>query len=455
MLSSLPQRAKKAPQAPGVYFFEGRGGRILYIGKATNLRSRLQSYFRSGATLEPAKQRMLNEAAKITWQTTESEPEALILEAQLIKKHRTYYNVLFRDDKQYFYVGFTKEDFPRVFLTHQPTRDSRFKIQDSEFVGPFTEGKAIKLVMKFLRRIFPYATHQGIPKHCFSHDLGLCPIPKQQGPWMQNKTFIRTYRKNIRNMQAVLKGKRTWLIAKLQKEMGAAAKNQNFEEAAKIRDQIMGLEKIFEHRSVLSYNAIKHEAEKSVAASAIRKEMPASLRKILPKKNPRRWRLEGYDISNIQGTSATGSLVTFIGSEPDKSGYKKFRIKTVRGANDIAMLKEVLERRLEHPEWSMPDIMLIDGGKAQLNAAIKALNAINALGAKKNKAPKAFTASIAPAVLALAKKREELYIPDKKHPIRLPKNHPLRLLFMHVRDEAHRFARAYYLKRHKRTLLSE
>src|SRR3989344_4633667 len=426
----------KAPRKPGVYFFLDRKGKILYIGKAANLRLRLQSYFRASANLEPAKQAMISKVSGFKFKVTSSDIEALILEAQLIKKHRPPYNVLFRDDKTYLSVGFTKEIFTRVVLVRRNTEGLE------PVIGPFTDASALKQTLKLLRRVFPYATHKGFPKHCLWRDLGLCPIPKQK-PANSNQLsdLKKEYRRDIKNLQAVLKGEKTGLLSKLKKEMAQAAKRHDFEKAAKIRDEIGGLERVFQHRFVVSNRWQIADREKLI------NDLPRTLQQLLPKRWP--WRIEGYDISNIQGTSATGSMIVFRCARinanaqsanqckymPDKSQYRKFRIKTVKGANDVAMMQEVLSRRLSHREWPAPDIILVDGGKPQINAALAVLKDLNIEDRRWK-----------PTVLALAKKREEIYVPNKKEPIGLPQNHPFRLLLMHVRDEAHRFARAYHHK---------
>ncbi|OHA47841.1 MAG: hypothetical protein A2806_02240 [Candidatus Terrybacteria bacterium RIFCSPHIGHO2_01_FULL_48_17] len=429
----------KAPQTPGVYFFLDRKGKILYIGKATNLRSRLQSYFRKNAELEPVKRAMVNKIAGFRVQGTESEIEALILEAKLIKKNRPPYNVLLRDDKTYLSVGFTKEEFPRVVYVRRNTEGLE------TIIGPFTDAAALKKTLRLLRRIFPYAAHKGIPKHCLWYDLGLCPIPyKLPENKDQLSTLKKRYRRNIENIQAVLRGQKTDLLKKLEKEMGETAYKEDFEKAANIRDEIYGLARIFEHKTVLEAHHTRYKTRDTKLLGGL----PPGLHSILPQNEPTTWRIEGYDISNIQGTAATASMVVFDGTRintngktnlhkyltPNKNEYRKFRIKTVVGANDVAMIKEVLMRRIRHTEWALPDIILIDGGKPQLNTALVALQGLRYRVQKK------------PLVLALAKKHEEIYVPDKKEPIGLPQNHPFRLLLMHVRDEAHRFARAYHHK---------
>src|SRR3989344_6285150 len=225
-LEKLARAILKTPQKPGVYFFLDKNRKILYIGKATNLRSRLQSYFRKNAERETSKRAMLEKVTRCKIQITNSDIEALILEADLIKKYRPPYNVLLRDDKNYFFVGFTRETFPRIFLTHQPLTPNPHTLTPF-YIGPFTEGQAIKRTLKLLRHVFPYATHRGTPTHCLFYDLGLCPIPKKPPTdHKQLTTLKQEYKRNIRKIQEVLTGRHTGLIAKLSREMAAAAKKQ-------------------------------------------------------------------------------------------------------------------------------------------------------------------------------------------------------------------------------------
>jgi excinuclease ABC subunit C len=468
METALVRRVLNAPNRPGVYTFRDRDGRILYIGKAANLRARLRSYFVESADLSPAKQTLLREASRVSWQETENDIAALILEAQLIKKQRPKYNVLLRDDKNYFFVGFTKETFPRIFLTHQPKTRTSFSQRplrethgvrgktttnppDVEFIGPFTDGRAIKRTLRLLRRLFPYATHKGFPNRCLEYDLGLCPIPPgDPETWnMEHETFTRLYRRNIRAIQEVLTGKRQTLLKRLEREMQAAARQGDFELAAVRRDEIRGLERIFAHRTVIA--AASHTLTWA--------DIPEPIRRSL-KSDTALLRIEGYDIANLAGgRAATGSLVTFRctslnGShaspsrrsflcEPERSGYRHFRIKTVRGANDVAMIREVLNRRILHDEWPMPNLILIDGGKPQLNAAREVLEA-HFPSQKEARKRRPNRSSSMPFVLALAKRQEEIYLPGRTMPLRLPKDHLFLNLLMHLRDEAHRFARRYH-----------
>ena len=431
-------RPKNVPVSTGVYIFS-RNKTPIYIGKATDLKNRITSYFRKNAGEKVSQ--LLNEATKLEWIETPSEVTAFLREAKLIKKYRPRYNYLLRDDKNYFYVGITKEDFPRIFITHQPSpkfRISKFppkarlvrggEIRNSaRYVGPFTSGTALKTVLRLLRKIFPYCTCKNPHKRpCLNAEIGRCPSfccdkSKFQIP---NPKFQNEYNANIRNILLVLGGRKRKLLQELKREMKTAARDQDFERAASLRDQILGLENIFGHRMALETGRRASDWPK------IQRTLQAVLKTARTIS-----RVEGYDISNISGTEATGSLVVFINGFSEKSEYRKFKIKTVTGPNDVMMLKEVISRRLGHREWPYPDLMLIDGGKPQLNAAMATL---------KFQIP---NSKFQIHVMALAKREEELYIPSSTPTTRLSFLPPHTAHFLQrVRDESHRFAKKYHHK---------
>ncbi|MDP3093667.1 MAG: GIY-YIG nuclease family protein [bacterium] len=419
-----PARIKTLPKSSGVYQFRSSENEILYIGKAVNLKRRVRDHFRK-ANLKDKLLADLTE--KVGYFQTGSEIEALILEANLIKRYLPKYNVMWRDGKNYLYVGFAKEELPRIFITHQPdatasklkTQNAKRKAtaQNLKLIGPFIDGKSLKIALRLLRRVFPYyVSGKHASKPCQGCLIGLCPGPNPD---------VREYRKNIRNLAAVLKGKGAKILKDLKKGMVEAAEIQNFEKAARIRDQIMALETIFAHSKTLA--APQPDASKI-------------LQKILKSKKPIS-KIEAYDISNIQGQEATGSMVSFADGKPDKSFYRRFKIKISGGPNDVAMIKEVLKRRLNHPEWPYPDLILIDGGKPQLNAAIASKSEI--LNAKDIR------------IIALAKRKNELFIEGRKSVLLLKSlPRPIFNLVLQLRDEAHRFARNYHLKLRRKKFLS-
>jgi excinuclease ABC subunit C len=414
----------------GVYVFK-KDRKFLYIGKASNLRERVKNHFSQLAYRDSL---FVNQVDKVGFIKTDSEIEALILEANLIKKYQPKYNVIWRDDKNYFYVGITKEDFPQVFITHQPKpQTTNYKLQ-TEYVGPFVDGKALKETLKALRKVFPYRTCNppagGIPKHpCLWYHLDRCPAPCLIKPEISGfKEKIRNEsQRNTKNLTGILQGKRNQVLKKLKREMKKASNLEDYEKAAKIRNQIAALEKVLAHAKIFEPQPFQ-----KIDWPQIQK----TLQQIL-KTNKVISRIEAYDISNIQGEAATGSLVTFVRGLPDKNFYRKFKIKIVGKPNDIAMIKEVLKRRLKHLEWGLPDLILIDGGKAQLNAVVKS-KANPPSGRPKAKKIK---------VLAIAKKKNELFLESQKKPILL-KTLPREIfnLILELRDEAHRFAISYHRK---------
>jgi len=459
----------RLPKGPGVYTFK-KGSEFLYIGKAANIRERVKNHFSQPGFRDSL---FINEARKIGYLKTDSEIEALILEANLIKKYQPKYNVVWRDDKNYFFVAVTKEDFPQIFITHQPKENLKAKNYKLKpiYIGPFVEGVVLKQTLKILRKVFPYRTCKTLPKRpCLWYQLGRCLAPcllkspkeSLRLPTGQAKlaeqiplVYLRMKKEcqeNVKNFTKVLQGKKKLVLKNLKKEMKAASISQDFERAAKIRDQIMALERVLAHAKIFTEaEAVLKRPEKEWLSIQKTLQNILKIRKKIS-------RIEAYDVSNIQGQQATGSMVTFINGQADKNFYRKFKIKISGKPNDIAMVKEILRRRLKHPEWSYPDLILIDGGRAQLNAAINTLNQYKS----------AKSASI--SVLALAKKKNELFIEGRKPSARAklgagPVTHlptrrdgagnPILLktlpreifnLILQLRDEAHRFAISYHRK---------
>jgi len=470
------------PKAPGVYALSSLKT-ILYIGKATNIKERVRNHF----TQTNYKDNLfMQNVTRVGYIKTNSDIDALLLESQLIKKQQPKYNVMWKDDKQYFYVAITpsttlrtsKEQLPHIFLTHQPVElpkgaGARAKLgrgrgygarseggssqrpKPVEYIGPFVEGKAIKRVLQLLRRVFPYYTQPQrrgagytTKKHgvllCQYCHLNLCPGPTPNA---------KTYKKNIHNLISVLKGKKTSVLKQLEKEMKNAAKNQNFEKAGILRDQFLSLERIVSHARLLS-------PEISISSGWITIEK--ELQKLLGTKK-RTLRIEAYDISNIQGQQATGSQVTFVKGVPTKDSYRKYKIHITGKPNDFAMMQELITRRLQHSEWPYPQLMVIDGGKGQLTSTLKAISSLT-----KSNYPRPTSPGRSPGgraqlsqdklqkikVVALAKKQNELFFPKRKNSILLrdlPR--PVENLFLHIRDEAHRFAISYHRTLRSKALL--
>ncbi len=398
------------PKSAGVYLFFARlkpntkSLTPIYIGKAINIKSRVKNHFFQPSYRDNL---FMQKVSKIGYLETNSEIDALVLEAKLIKKYLPKFNVTWRDDKNYFFVAVTKDGKPIVYLTHQK------KVLKTEYVGPFVEGNSIKKVLKHLRRVFPFYTSKNHPKtNCGWCHLGLCPGPSPD---------LDQYKKNIKKLVLILKGKRKNVLNSLKSEMKAFSNSQEFENAAKTRNKIIALEQVMAHSKVIEQNNLNGwENTEKMLRGLLRLQEPIE-------------RIECYDVSNIQGKSATGSMVVFKNGKPDKSQYRKFKIKMAQAPNDIAMLKEILERRFKNIQWPYPEVILIDGGIGQLNVAIK-------VKSEKRKA-KSIT------IISIAKGRQELFIEGRKQPIPL-KSLPQEIynLIKHLDDEAHRFAISYHKK---------
>jgi excinuclease ABC subunit C len=460
----IMSKLRKIPQKPGVYSFYDRKKKLLYVGKAINLRSRVKSYFAGDRNIYNASRvQMLREIADLKWEEAGSEPEALIREAELIKKMKPHYNIVLRDDKNYFFVGFTKEAFPKVYLTHQPvqheTRSIKHetsksvrsapssKLHASSFIGPFTDGASLKRTLGILRRIFPYCTCRTPHKRqCLAATIGRCVDAcchkDAAKKFPQYADIKKRYRQSIKSLIETLSGKRHKLSRTLSAEMKKASADCEYEKAALLRDQLRALKEVFSHKAIVGRREL--DDERLQAVGQLLKLLGGEVR-------PSASRLEMYDMSNIQGEFAVGSMVVFSGGGADKSQYRRFRIRTVKGANDVAMMREVLMRRLKHAEWPLPDVLAVDGGIAQIGAAIKALK----------------ITGVAPMpVIGLAKGKEELHMAllnetgknldvsyHAKYTIKTMRQselgRPIRHLLEYMQSEAHRFAITYYRKLHQ------
>ncbi|EKD56397.1 MAG: Excinuclease ABC subunit C [uncultured bacterium] len=399
---NLIQQIKSAPNAPGVYFYRDQKNKIIYIGKAINLKNRLKSYFNND--IDDKTKQMLFVAHNISWQVTQSNLEALILEANLINKHKPHYNIRQKDDKTFIYFYLTKENFPRFFFD-RPNKVSSLKLVVNNCFGPFTSASEARIAYKLLRKIFTfrdcpttkYNLHCKKGQPCIFYNIKLCSGP------CADKISKTDYNKIINSLKLFLSGKQKSLITKLKLDMKSLAKDQKFEQATLMRNQLFALNHI-QDIALIRSDAHSH---------------------ILVYENEYT-RIEAYDISDISGQYAVGSMVVFINSKPDKNEYRKFKIKTVKGANDIAMIREVLVRRLKHNEWPMSDLMVIDGGQAHYNIAKSVLNKYN----------------LNIPIIAVAKgpKRNKLDIYSERK-----MNIDYKLLEQ-LRNEAHRFAIRYHRK---------
>lgn len=379
-------------------------GEILYIGKAGNLKRRISSYF-----LRPNNVRietMVSHIQSIETRETDSALEALILESALIKKHQPPFNIREKDDSSFLYVVVTREQFPRVLLV----RGKDLAVTKGIQFGPYVSSSSIREALRILRKIFQWSVHPqekvGLyKKPCFEYEIGLCP-----GTCV-GSVDVNEYKKTIKKLILLFEGKKDLIINELEKEMKLASKELKFELANKLKKQIFALTHI---RDTALISSDSFEIKNS------KLKIPAT-------------RVEGYDISNISGTSAVGSMVVFVNGVPAKNQYKKFKIKTVEGPNDVRMLREVLLRRFKHTEWQFPRCILIDGGKPQVNEAIKTLNEMN----------------ISIPVVGIAKGERR----DKNEFIgTIPKGIEEKILIS-IRDEAHRFAVKYHKELRAKNML--
>lgn len=333
------------PDAPGVYLFK-QGGEILYIGKATSLRDRVRSYFGADLieTRGPLLVDMVFKADTIAWQEADSVLEALILEANLIKKHQPKYNTREKDDKSFNYVCITKEQIPKVVVMRgRDLAQKKGDIKVSRSFGPFTNGGALREALKIIRRIFPFLDAHSAKKgnYEFYRQIGMAPDASES-------EFLKRYKENIKNITLFFEGKKSRIIAGLKREMLAAAKRQEFERAGEIKRQIFSLEHI--HDIAL----IKKDAE----------DMPL---------RDRGFRIEAYDVAHLGGKSMVGVMTVVTDGVADRGEYRKFKIRTVASANDPAGLTEILERRLGHAEWPLPNLIVVDGNDVQKKTAERVL----------------------------------------------------------------------------------
>ncbi len=399
---------------------------------SSSLRSRFSAKGDNGLGSKTAS--LVEKIDRVESTVVASELEALLLEANLIKKYSPPYNVAWKDGRAYPFIKITVDDkYPAVLQSR--------KIDDisSKYFGPYPNIGDVRKILKMLRRIFPY---QGVKNHpekiCLYYHLGLCPCP----PVFDNKEQQEKYRHDIRMIISLLSGKKAFVLRLLTNRMKTYAQSEDFEEAELVRKQITTINLITQPvRNPLEYmenpNLMDDEAALDVEA----------LRSILEKQGiltDNLSRIECYDISNIQGKQATGSMVVATNGIADKSQYRLFKIKLKDTPDDVAMIKEVLRRRLKHNEWSLPNLIVVDGGINQVNAAKMVIGE---------------TVLTIP-VIGLAKREEEIIIP-RLHPkgvastIRLARNNrPLKLL-QRLRDEAHRFALAYHRKLRKKTLFGK
>jgi excinuclease ABC subunit C len=566
-MENLQEKLDALPTKPGVYLMKDANGTILYVGKAINLRARVRSYFHVSAEENPKVQRLVAHIDDIDFIVTASELEALILESNLIKRHKPKYNVRLKDDKRYPYIKVTwQEDFPKVLIVRRIEQDG------GRYFGPFTASWAVQQTLQTLRRVFPYLT---CSRHitgqderaCLYYDIGLCLAP------CIGAANREEYRAMIDGLCRFLEGKSDEIVTDLESKMEAAAEEWNFEQAATYRDQLAAIQRVIERQKIVSaamadqdviafaradgdacvqvffirngrligreyfvLDGTAEETDTEIVASFVKQfydeaaYVPAEIllphdidealviqewlrsrrgNKVVlevPRQGQKRelvamaaenaaetlnhlraqWltdegkqaqalaelqenlglasppnRIECYDISTIQGMAITGSMVVFVKGVPRKTDYRRFKIRTVEGTDDFASMREMLRRRFrrasdaglkaeaermpggKQSSWDLiPDLLVVDGGKGQLNVA---LDVLDEYGLRDQ----------VPAV-GLAKREEEIFVPDRSEPVIMPRTSEGLFLMQRIRDEAHRFAITYHRQlRRGQTMISQ
>jgi len=423
------------PDKPGVYIFRDGFGKVIYVGKAINLRKRMSHYFQPSRKIssDPKLRSLINSIGAWEYITLKSESESLLLESRLIKQYAPYYNILMRDDKRYFLLKINiNQPMPRLSLV-------RFRKDDgAKYYGPFPHGAALKHTVNFLSTYFKirlcnvYEPDKNDRKYCMDARVKLCCEP------CVGKVSNEHYMEKVNNLLKVLDGDINDVVLSLEKEMYSFAQNEKFEKAALRRDMIRNIKEIFGKQGrTFRFAAIPVKLGETAVDD---------LQDALGIKN-RPDVIEAFDISNLSDQIAVASMVCFVNGKPDRKKYRRFKIKTIEGIDDFGMMREVIGRHYKRKldeNRTMPSLLMVDGGKGQLSSALEILVKLNI---------SAFP------VIGLAKKREEIFLPGKSDPIVLDRHRAALRLLQAVRDEAHRFAVSYNrelrLKRIQESILDD
>lgn len=440
MNKALETKLKDLPKEPGVYFHKSVSGEIIYVGKAAVLRNRVRQYFQASRNRDPKTEALVEEIYDTDWMVVESELEALFLEAEMIRRYMPRYNILLRDDKAMSYIRIDYDsDFPTVTTTRRPLDDG------ARYFGPYFSTYGVRQALKLLRRIFPFATRRvpGQKRATLHYHLGMDPGLEE------GKTSLEDYRKNLRKLMAVIQGKRKTIIREVEKDMKAAAKAQNFEVAAKYRNQLMALQNLGKQVIFSDKEFLDISKDHALGELVDILTLPSFPR-----------RIEGFDISHMQGTNVVASMVVFTNGVSDKGEYRKFKTRKEHN-NDFFNMHETITRRLSEKNvnaWGKPSLFLIDGGKGQLDAAIRARDEqAAAWSVKLGDVP----------FIGLAKREEQIVIQKAKSNVvlnvealhklggfatesedfilvNLPHSTNVIKLLQRIRDESHRFAVTYH-----------
>lgn len=442
MNAKLEKKLADLPKEPGVYFHKDKTGKIIYVGKAANLRNRVRQYFQKSRVRDPKTDALVMEITDTDWMVVESEIEALFLEAEMIRRYMPQYNILLRDDKAMSYIRVDYDsDYPTVGTTRRPLDDG------ARYFGPYFSTYSVRQALKMLRKVFPYATKKvpGQKRATLQYHLGLDPGLEE------GRTSLEDYRANLRKLMAYIEGKRTAIVRDLEKDMKQAAKAQDYERAAAIRNQLYHLQNL--NKQIIFSDKEFLDISKDHALSELVELLGF---KTFPK------RIEGYDISHMSGTDVVASMVVFTNGVSNKGEYRKFKTKKDHN-NDFYNMHETITRRLSDKNrkaWGMPNLFLIDGGKGQLDAALRARD----------------ERGLATPFIGLAKREEQIVIAKDRSNVELnvgylqslggfttesedfilvnlPHSTNLVKLLQRIRDESHRFAVSYHsvLKRNRQT----
>ncbi len=430
--SQAAEKVRSFPHTPGVYLMKDGAGRVIYVGKAKDLRSRAGSYFLKAAAEDRRTAQLVQEIRDIDFLEAESEVDALLMEARLIKDIQPKFNQDLKDDKTFPYLEIhTDEDFPRVAFTREPCA------RGTKLYGPFASAAGLRGAIQVLQKVFRFRTctldiDEGDERWRWFRPCLLASIHQCTAP-CNLRISKEAYRKDIRRLEKFLEGKKHDLLDEMREEMTAAARELRFEEAARLRDEIHLLETLDE----------RGELDTHVQPEVFHidpKKGLAGLQRTLRLAQPPRV-IEGVDIAHLAGAETVASLVQFIDGLPFKPGYRHYRIREVQGVDDFASIHEVVARRfhrLRDEGEVFPDVLLVDGGLGQLHAALAAFDAL---------------AIEPPMVISLAKREEEVFVMGSAEPLRLARHSYALRLLQYVRDEAHRFAQHYHhILRRKSTL---
>lgn len=449
MTEIIQDKLDELPKQPGVYFHKDKNGDIIYVGKAAVLRNRVRQYFQKSRTRDPKTEALVAEIADLDWMVVESELEALFLEAEMIRRYMPRYNILLRDDKAMSYIRIDYDsDFPTVSTTRRPLDDG------ARYFGPYFSTYAVRQSLKLLRKVFPFAVRKTTSnkRATLYYHLGLDPGLEE------GKTSLEDYRTNLRKLIAVIQGRRKTIIKELERDMKRAAKASEFEKAAKLRNQLFALQGL--DKQVVFSDKEFMDISKDHALNEM-------VNLLSMDKYP--FRIEGYDISHQQGTDVVASMVVFTNGVSNKAEYRKFKTK-INHNNDFYNMNETLKRRLSEKNrkaWGVPSLVLIDGGKGQLDAAIQArdecgCSQIPFIGLAKReeqivihkaKSGLELNESVLHDLGGYATESEDFIL------VNLPLNTNLIKLLQRIRDESHRFAVTYHsvlkVKRQTASLLDD